>query len=335
MQHITTSRDPFTDQVTQLGFLTSHDYVDELLNKIWGASTSSAKNRAPRIVAHMRGATEYLDQAMSGPPEVAFLPAYSAILNLLKVYILLSARHSELQANRYHGASYDVYAKDSRSILTEEIILRSKGAMPLVYEIITGSVLKDKSRVRLGDIYPYLADISAEWILASGKAPKLAFVDFSFEAPEEGRRRILARVELQQGSQNARLKDLQVLREFTKDPRRPAQFVARTSEPVSVPDSVAIWRRVRPFLLYHPNPTVGASIVPVSSKKLQMFEELPIALAFYHLSSVVRYKPEFLARIRDSRFWPMMVSMQSHCLGKFISLFWSYVQKKTMVLTHA
>jgi hypothetical protein len=62
-----------------------------------------------------------------------------------------------------------------------------------------------------------------------------------------------------------------------------------------------------------------------------MFEELPIVLAFFHLSSVVRYKPEFLARLRDSRYWPVLMSMQTHCMNKLLLLFWSYVHRRTIL----
>jgi hypothetical protein len=50
-----------------------------------------------------------------------YLPAYYAILNLMKVGVLLGPRHADLPKNRTHGASYNPEGKDSRSILTEEI----------------------------------------------------------------------------------------------------------------------------------------------------------------------------------------------------------------------
>lgn len=56
----------------------------------------------------------------------------------------------ELRANRFHDASYDGYEKDSRSLLTEVITVKPKGAIPLVYEILTGNAPTSKGSIVSG-----------------------------------------------------------------------------------------------------------------------------------------------------------------------------------------
>jgi len=236
-----------------------------------------------------------------------------------------------LQANRTHGASYQVFGKDSRNLLTEVITLYSRGALPLFYNVITGESIPNGTKVQLRDVYPYLMDVSAEWVMASGKYPQTAFIDFTFEHVGESKKRALARVRLPRDLRGgASLGQLKILKGFRKDPRSANQYIARTPDDQAIPEYLAIWGKIRPHLLYHPVISQELSIAAISGKKLQMFEEFPIALAFFHLSSVVRYKPEFLARIRDSRYWPLIASMQYHCLHKFLLLFWSYVQRTTI-----
>jgi hypothetical protein len=42
---------------------------------------------------------------------------------------------------------------------------------------------------------------------------------------------------------------------------------------------------------------------------------------------VTRYKPEFLERLMDSKFWPFLATSRSHALTKFLLLFWSFVHQ--------
>lgn len=141
-------------------------------------TASEAKNRQPSVAAHVRAARAFLDQAQSGPELVSFLPAYCAMLNLAKVCILFSSKHAELPPNRWHGASYDGYGKASHSLVTETVTLRSAGAIPLFYSAITGRTVRDKTRIAMRDVYPYISGIGAEWLEASGDPWKLRAIRF-------------------------------------------------------------------------------------------------------------------------------------------------------------
>jgi hypothetical protein len=89
----------------------------------------------------MRVASKYLEQGVTGPPDISFLPLYYAILNLLKVYVLIGPYHANLPANRWHGATYNGLEKDSHSVATEVITIKKGGVIPLFYRSITGKVV--------------------------------------------------------------------------------------------------------------------------------------------------------------------------------------------------
>src|SRR5205807_1196296 len=110
-----------------------------------------------------------VDQVQRGPDIVAFLPAYYAILNLLKALILVGPHHASLPANRWHGASYDGYGKNSHDLLTEEIELKRGGAIALYFSTATGNPIKKKSQtILMRNLYPFITDISAEYRIATG-----------------------------------------------------------------------------------------------------------------------------------------------------------------------
>jgi hypothetical protein len=60
-------------------------------------------------------------------------------------------------------------------------------------------------------------------------------------------------------------------------------------------------------------------------------QELPLALAFYHQLNPA-YNPEFMAKLKDSAFWSVVVSLQWHGLQKFALLAWSYLQQRNVLI---
>jgi hypothetical protein len=320
-----TSGDAFDDLLTQIGFLTSCEYVEELLVSAHGVSHRSAARRAHIIVAHARYAIAYIAQARSSAPEVAFLPGYYGILNLMKLCVLFSSRHADLPNHRWHGAQYRVDAKDSRTIVTEEVTLHKGGALALFYEVMCGKPMVSQT-VRVGDLFPYIADSAAEWHMASGKPDALAAVHFTVTT-SANERRLSATIGTSQG-QTAKIADIPALKGFEVNPNNPAIVGVPTAFPLDkMPQNIADECVVR-HLIYYPHYEV--TTVPVGKRKLQLFEELPIAIAFFHLSSIVRYKPDFVAKVRDSKFWPVLAAIHKGALFRFALLSWSYIRQATV-----
>lgn len=264
-----TVSDPLTVLSRYLEFLTSKDYLVDILVSKHGIPKTDATFRFTRVGPHIKAATAYIDQALSGPSDVAFLPAYYAILNLMKVYVLFSNKHQLLRQNRWHGATYDVYRKDSHNLATEFIVLRKGGAIPLFYEAVTGQKISKDWRIRMDEIYQYIIDISAEWSMASGKPLRMAQIEF--ETPKIKRQiEPVAITKPLYTSGKIKVSQLKVLKDF-RNRRGYNQFVGkRISLPRVLSTDDIVRNQLNPFLLYYP---AGKFVLtPICGKSLLMLE---------------------------------------------------------------
>jgi len=330
---ISSPLDPMRDTLVLLEYLTAKDYLVSTLTSVHALSKSAANARAERIMPHIRTAIAFIEQSLATPTELCFLPAYYGILNLMKTYILLGPHHAELSSQRWHGATYPVEEKDSRNLLTEHVMLKNRGAIPLFYRTVTGRPIHS-TRITMGQIYPYVSNITAEYFLATGNRSKIAaFKIDTIPYQPTGKKILMLQYLRQQGdvSQHS-IRDFKGLRTFKQDQSKRDLFIGRPfPKTLSVRDK-SYRNQFRPFLLYG----FKKDIVNMAScsKRLLLPEELPIALLFFHMSNVVRYKPEFLYRIRASRFWPMLAAARQHCLLRMLMLTWSYIHQKELVLEH-
>ncbi len=308
----------------------STEYVKDIVVSRHSLTPKQADRRVKHIIPHVEDAISFIDQARSGPEDVSFLPAYYAILNLSKVYILLGPRHADLPKHRWHGAVYDVHAKDSHSVKTECITLMPGGALPLLYETLTGRPVRKKRTISMGDVCSRISDISAEYQLATGKEAQLASLVFG-AAPQSSGFRVWAQVFGRSSGRKLSLRNLPCLGTgFSSDPSKANMFM---SPPLLCQEDQVrehLSSCLREQYLYFSDE--GYPMVALQTSQFPMPEEFPIALLFFHMSSVVRYKPEFLRRIQKSRWWPMLTAAQRHSMFKFMLLFWSFVHKEQLLL---
>jgi hypothetical protein len=326
---ITSKLDPFSDVLNMLDSLTSTEYVVELQSRTHGIPPDEAKQRAKRICPNVRAALQYVQQSLVGPPEVSFLPAYYAILCLSKVYVLLGKKHADLPTKQ-HGVTYLGHDKDSQTLLTEEIKLQPKGEIPLLYETITGQEIKKAVTLTMKEVYPFLGDVGAEHQLAAGVPSSLAMLDWTLSRTAQGNVGSSVTVKPFDNSRALSRQELKALRGFKADPQNPGHFIGPTVAG-NVDVSTELRKHVRAELIYS---LEDFDAIPLSAKHLLLPEELPIALAFFHMSSVVRYKPEFFERLRDSRFWPVVSATRRHCLLKSLILCWSFVHRRSLLIRH-
>jgi hypothetical protein len=307
--------DPFADLMDWLCYLTAPEYLQALLRKTHNLDSASSKSRAKRIIPHVRDAIHFLEQAVSGPAEVSFLPAYYAILNMAKVYILVSPNHSQLaRQSRWHGATYSVADKDSRSLLTDSITLRTGGALSLFYRTLTGQTITQDRQIKMGNVYPYIRSVFTEYSLATSSEENLATVKVEYQE-DEGHRCIHATV-TPFDDRALTVRSLPALNGFRKMRGQDNTFESswqRASELETLEDARKLIDCRYIYLHdrdYEDFDEEGDDLflTPICSTNFPIVEEFPIALAFFHMSSVVRYKPEFLSKIRDSRYWPMVAA---------------------------
>lgn len=321
--------DHFDDMVDTLGYLLAPEYVVELLTKTHGYGVREAKARAKRIVSHARIGISYLEQTKSSPSEVSFLSAYYAILNLAKVCILFGPYADELRGqSRWHGASYPTNAKDSRSLLTEKFIFNPGGALALYYKTLVGINLPSKRTIVVGDLYRCISDISVEFDLATGGQSAVYSVDFNYTS-DNTKGLIFARL-YSPNPINVKVSQLPALNGFKKNGEN--EFIKILGPPATNSEDIngQVRAAVDVRFLYSVNQSISRMSGKCSS--LKMTEEMPIALAFFHLSSVCRYKPEFLDKVVGSKYWPIVRSFRRHGLFRFMTLVWSFVQRKELCL---
>jgi len=334
---IISSLDPIADLLCFLEYLTSEEYLLDVLQAKHSLTGQASKERARQIIPHMSTAIGFIRESLESSPELCFLPAYYGILNLSKVYVLLGPRHADLPEHRWHGVSYPVHEKDSHTILTERIELHRGGALPLFYETLTGTPLPAPRKLLMRDVFPFVNNIGAEYRLATQQENCIQTFKLGLRRHKKRKGHstvILTLIRRLGDSRQYKPGDFKAFRQFRTDMTNPDVFVGRV-----VPDdtdfSAPLFRaQFNPVMVYDCLSSSSTFTTPACSKRLLVPEEVPIFLLFFHMSSVVRYKPEFLMRIRGSRYWPMLVAARRHCILRMLILTWSFVHRRNLFLTH-
>ena len=325
--HVASSKhDPFIDVVDWFGFLTAKEYLINLIRRVHHVPIKQAATRATNIIPHVRLAVDYIRQSLEGPPDISFLPAYYAMLNLMKVYVLLGPHFASLATSRWHGASYDVNGKDSHSVLTEIVTVRKTGVLPLFYETITHKPLAAKPiRIRIGDILPYVAGVGHEYELATNSPAQLCALSLSYEQQQSTTRPVLS-IYHPPTIGVVPVNRLRMLRSFrTLAGRPPNVYIGEPIVDLTKKEQETR-NQINAYLIYRvlqQNP-----VVPISSRKMELPEEWPIVVLFFYMASIVRYRPEFLEGLRDSKFWPIIASARIHSFYAFLMAFWSFMQQQ-------
>lgn len=323
---VSTRIDPLEDLASQLLFFRSEDFTVNLLHSHHGITKTDAKHKHKKISAHANAAFQYVEASVQGPKEVSFLPLYYAVLNITKLYILLAHPFPKLRSNRRHGASYEAHGKDSHSLLTDRIILRSNGVIPLFYKTITNTSLPDNYSIDMREIYPFLLDINYEWSLATDEALPFALVGFSIDRNDSGLIRLRAHINSSEGGDAINARQLHLIRDMRRRPNRPHQYIAKYEGTTGRSISDYVNTKINRFMIYG-RIRDKRIFSPISGKQVMMFEELPILLSYFHIGSVCRYKPDFFDKILNSKFGPVVISARTNLLLRYLTLFWSFAQQ--------
>jgi len=135
-----TPMDPMADITSWVRGLRSIQYTASLLEEVHKIPTSKVASSAKYVSAHSLHATEFLEQAYSGPYELSYLPIYYALLNLFKAMIAASGGLSNLNQQRHHGASWSGINRNTHDLKNDSIKLMAEGTIPLLYRTLTGTL---------------------------------------------------------------------------------------------------------------------------------------------------------------------------------------------------
>lgn len=338
---VSTPLNPIDDLMSWISGLASVGYTSDILKKVHEMTYAQIRSGAPLISVHAGNTIGFLDQEFSGPPDVSFLPLYYAVLNLSKIYIIASGRANDLLNNRHHGASYGV-SKPRKGLLTDEILLKERGVFPLFYEVLTHQAWRWSNKsIRLADVYPFIPGISFEYNQAFGLQSRVQSITLRLNGNPSSGFTLVGELEPLNTGLHPLAYSRRYLKIFTgmrsQPPNHPTRFVSDMIMASTEPEARAqLLSHTKRHLLYNfvtdQRRQPAGIFTPLSAAPIDLAEEIPIWLAFFHLSNVVRYKPDFLARIKDSEAWPMLLSLQRHALLRFLVIFWSFMQQRTFVL---
>jgi hypothetical protein len=318
--------------------LTSRGVVGDILRECHGMSSNNQISISAKNVADfVRQALRFVEQARSGPSIVSYLPYYYAFLQFAKAVIVARRGSTALQSALSHGLSYRPTAKASHTLLTEQIHVRGDGVFPLFYEVLTEKALPDlRSRVRrhtsypvmsitMRNIYPYLFDASFEFTSVSSQQQNY----FSYVA-------ITKTVD----ANSNQIFTLHISRESTNPNTNSSPLFRKLgvdSSPYKMGNSSSAYLKIPTYLLYQSITTrmIPFSVIPffystpLWNGRLHYPEEIPLFLAFFHLGSIVRYKPQFMERMMDSAYYPFLLAIQTHCPIKICFLFYNLMMQCT------
>jgi hypothetical protein len=329
-REITTSLNPFEDLRNWIGYLSSLEYIIDLLVKKHNYLVSDARIRAKAIIPHVNLALEFINQAFEGPAVISFLPIYYALLNLSKIYILFGPYYQQLSRHRWHGITYTVDKKDSRSLLTEIITIRKGGTFPLFYRTLVNKIITHDHSIKMGDVYPYIWEVSEEYLLATNLQPRLALLKLDVES-KNSTHQLLAQVLPYDDKQVVTINNIPALRNMRKVKGTDNTFISPEYNcPIKDREVNGLKYINRVNLFYYNDKTY--LLTSISSRTFPIAEEIPIVLLYFHMSSIIRYKPEFVLRIQKSRCWPFIMSARRQALYKYLLLFWCHANNQQLIV---
>lgn len=347
--HVISNLDLIEDVLNWVAGLRSNGYVSDLLKDIHRFKASNEIKIVSRaITAHAENTVNLFEQGFSSPKDVSFLPLYYAMLNLAKIQIIFFGNYNLLETQRAHGASYNFKKKISKDILNEEIILRDKGAIPLYYYSITKEILIKRGKsliIKLSDIYPYIRPVSHEYISLYNKKDVYLDIEIEIKGDDNKGYRLVTRL-----NQSIDKRKVKVLSKFRKEPdirfKKKVKITNVTGESVYKTKLVRCNKKeyfqninnlLRRDLLYLETDWNGRHIVftPISLDKIIWPEELAIILSFFHMSNIVRYNPEMLEQLKDTKAWTLLLALIRHGTLRFLEHSWSNIKKEHIMIIHS
>jgi hypothetical protein len=328
------------DAVDWLTGLQSRSYLEDVLRETRRLNEAQGRERARRGAYFAGAAVDFVEAARDAKPSVAFLPAYYAYLNMCKLVIACSDRSEEVEGGIQHGVSYPVSLKNSQTLFTEVLLLQEHGVFPVLYELLTGRPLplhKKKKRrqraIQLQAVYSRMLGVSAEFSQSQGDAAtRLCRLQDNGVHPVSGGEPSFVWKLSCHTIHGGRLDEdsiLPPLPGWRRTVENPLEWV---SPPQSVATHLLFEREAaidRRFLSLPYPMSRRDGLFALPEGKLCFPDEVPIFLALYHLSSVVRYKPRFLETIQDSNAWPLVLATRRHMLYRGIVLTISSVLQKS------
>ncbi len=249
------------------------------------------------------------------PAESRPLVAYYCLLNLTKAFLACKAP-AAVSGRVLHGLSDDFRAMQRYRFTQEWAKIQRKGVFrDLATRTGAGYCYPDGKRLQLQRLSPYLVEVSSLHKEATGIAPKLIPAE-SIQVLKDGAR-LWLRVEIDRSELARRNVGPAAL------PERAARFGAvfrfvQSDTPTASYESTKTWKygarvehafpeTIKAFgsALIHANRHVSGKryYVVLSERKKLLSQEAVTFLFIYHLSNIVRYRPEQVEKLSDGAYF--------------------------------
>ncbi len=327
---VRTPLDPIEDLVSWISTLRSKGYTSDVLKREHGfADAKEIRTSADLIGILSSNAVGLMEQAYSGRPQHSYLPLYYALLNLSKIYVVAAGNREKLFTNRYHGVSYNPVEKNSRDLLNERIVLKTNGVFRLFYESTTKQPWVHSNRkLTLKCFYPFIQNIGHEFFQFYKQTPPLQPIEFDLVTTSKGGHKVRVMAPNVGLPHYDKIRYYKILKGFSST-RQKGVFETRVISGMNERDArQVLLKQLNRELIYcktKHNLQTGRPlyVTPLSNIAVHLVEEIPIWLAFYHLSNIVRYNPEQLEKIQNEKSWGMLLALRKHAILRFMLLFWS------------
>lgn len=342
-----THLDKMDDLSDWLAGLSSREFLTELIQTRHGVgSLVTAAKMAATAQPYYSMAHEFLNQTRRSEPVSSFLPAYYCALNLAKGSIALTSAYTQLHRRQGHGLSYDPAAKQSRHLLTERLTILRNGIFSLAYEAITNSAIPGISNrvgaVAMQDVYPFLLEIESESATATGTPSRVWRATLEVEEPDDNTPFVRAELDHPEAPTPLTGRRFPVVSGFSPAANGRREYQLGPIDPnvdlsSAVREVVPTWQ----LIVSAPEPFWGPgqesirlqTYFPERMKVLQRPEALNWHLALFHMSSLVRYKPEFVYNtVQPSRYWPMLLALRRHAMFKVLLLHIEFARQADIFL---
>jgi hypothetical protein len=217
------------------------------------------------------------------------------------------------------------------------------GVFPLLYEVLAAKKMpiqkvkkgKPKRRIVLKDVYDRLFDVGAEYGLCKVAEQNCfciasAFATTAVDGAAVPTFVMSAEIKSLNGTALEARRKLPPFPGWRRDSTNPLRW-SSPSQIAANPGAFNQEASIARQYLSIPHPSVkGAGRFTLPLGRFAFTDEMPIFLAFYHLSSIVRYKPKFLDTIQDSDAWPVVLAARRHLLYHALLLTLSSVFQTNM-----
>lgn len=325
---IGTSLDPFQDLISWVGYLVSTEYTEKCLIERHGFNATDAAHVSKQVTYHAQMAQSLLKKSVDTSDETAFLDGYYGILNLMKIYILFSPFHAALPQNRLHGITFKPFDESPQNFQCDKVVLKQSGTMSLFYKVLTGDQISGDIPVDLSNVLPWLSGVTYEYELSSGVSPRILLFNIQKEDVEG---KIFGGLNLinHDGCDPSAIRSIPLLQKLREHSSKPFWYMGRES---TREEKLKLMVRdlIDPIFCFR-NST-GYICTPLYSQVPKMVQELPIALFFFAMSSIIRYYPTYSFALKNSKWAPLLFASRRHALLEFLILFWSQIQNEDYYL---